>query len=159
MVLFTSDLHLGHKAIPQYRTPFKDMKEHDDYMINKILTLGKRDVLIVLGDFLFDGEHYKEYTERLSKKRCRIKLVMGNHDSLELYKSDLVEMQLPLFSYKNHWLSHCPIHPFEMRSRVGNIHGHMHLEKLDDPKYFNVNIDTNDYEFVDFEVIKKQFQI
>ena len=179
MVYFTSDLHLGHRAIPKYREPFKDMKSHDDYIIDKILELGKRDILFILGDFLFDGEHYDEYIQRLSKKKCRIKLVMGNHDSLKLYKEDIFEIQLPLFSYKNTWLSHAPIHPQELRERYGNVHGHLHLEKVqiekkfqnyddnwrpfitvvntEDPRYFNVNLDVNDYKFVNFEEIKGYF--
>ena len=158
MVYFTSDLHLGHKAIPKYRDRFKDMQDHDEYILQKIESLGKRDILYILGDFLFDGVHYEEYIERLKNKKCRIKLVMGNHDSLKLYKEDCVEMQLPLFSYKNMWLSHCPIHPHEMRNRKGNIHGHLHLETLKDKNYFNVNLDVNDYEFVNVENIKEFFK-
>lgn len=170
MVYFTSDLHLGHKAICKYRTKFATTKEHDDYIIDKILSLGKRDILFVLGDFLFDGEHYDEYIQRLSKKKCRIKLVMGNHDSKKLYNESIFEMQLPLFSYKGMWISHCPIHPGELRGRLKNVHGHLHLEKVkramynwesdvndlyvDDPRYFNVNLDVNNYEFVDAEIIK-----
>jgi len=44
---------------------------------------------------------------------------MGNHDSLKLYKinNPKIEMQLPLFTYKDFWLSHCPIHPQKMRTR------------------------------------------
>lgn len=160
MVLFTSDLHLGHRNIFKYRNIFTSMKQHDDYMIDRILELGKRDVLFILGDFMFDGPHFDDYVERLSKKKCRIKLIMGNHDSLLLYKNlNLhLEVQLPFFSYKNHWLSHSPIHPYEMRNRIGNIHGHMHLERLEDSKYFNVNIDVNNYTFVDFDYIKEEFK-
>lgn len=171
-VYFTSDLHLGHKAIPKYRTPFATMEEHDDFIINKILALGKRDILFVLGDFLFDGPHYDDYITRLSEKKCRIKVVMGNHDSMKLYKEDIFEVQLPLFSYKNHWISHCPIHPQEMRNRAGNIHGHLHLERVIDtryptsisnprpidPRYFNVNLDVNDYDFVKVETIQQFFK-
>ena len=171
MVYFTSDLHLGHLSIPKYREPFVDMKSHDEYILNKIEKLGKRDILIILGDFLFDGKHYDEYAERLRKVQCRLKLVMGNHDSLKLYKEDFVEIQLPLFSYKNYWLSHCPIHPHELRNRNGCLHGHLHKEKVltnkyeyietdevYDSRYFNVNLDVNNYEFVLFEDIKKHFE-
>jgi len=127
-------------------------------MISKIEELGKRDVLIVLGDFLFDCDKYDEYIERISKVKCRVKLVMGNHDSKKLYKEDCIEMQLPLYSYKNMWVGHCPIHPQEMRGRLGMIHGHLHLERLDDPRYFNVNIDVNDYEFVKLDTIREHFK-
>ena len=161
MVYFTSDLHLGHKAIPKYRKKFDTQEQHDQYMLNKILELGKRDILIVIGDFLFDGEHYDEYLNILKSAKCRIKVLMGNHDSKLLYNEHCnnsnIEIQLPFYSYKNMWLSHCPIHPNEMRNRIGNIHGHMHLETLNNPKYFNVNIDVNNYEFVKLDTIKEYF--
>ena len=163
MNYFTSDLHLGHRAICKYRDIFKTTKEHDEYILQEMEKLGKRDILFILGDFLFDGPHYEEYIKRIRKMKCRIKLIMGNHDSLELYKEinqkpqspeGSIEIQLPLFSYKNCWLSHAPIHPGELRNRDLCIHGHMHLEKLDDLRYFNVNIDVNDYKFVKFDDIK-----
>jgi len=167
MNYMTSDLHLGHKSICKYRTKFTTVEEHDEYILQEMEKLGKRDILFVLGDFLFDGDHYDEYIKRIRKMKVRIKLVMGNHDSLRLYEEinqkpqspdGSIEIQLPLFSYKNHWLSHVPIHPGELRGRAGNIHGHMHLETLDDPNYFNVNLDVNDYKFVPFEDIKNKFE-
>lgn len=164
---FTSDLHIGHRAICKYRPHFKTPEEHDLYWIEKIEALGKRDILFILGDFLFPGPKFDEYHERLQKVKCRIKLVMGNHDSLELYQNvnpvirsnkpvpSRIEIQLPLFSYKNFWLSHCPIHPQEMRNRKLNIHGHLHASVLDDTRYFDVCPEKHNYEFVDFESIKK----
>ena len=85
MIFFTSDLHFGHRVICKYRSNFKTAQEHDEYFLQKIEALGKRDILYILGDFLFDGEFYDEYIKRLQKVKCRIKLVMGNHDSLKLY--------------------------------------------------------------------------
>ena len=151
MNYWTSDLHLGHRLIPKYRTRFKDMEAHDEYILTEMEKLGKRDILFVIGDFLFDGPHYSEYLKRIRKMQCRIKLVMGNHDSLELYKEinqkpqspeGSIEIQLPLFSYKSIWVGHAPIHPTELRNRKGQIHGHMHLETLPDKRYFNVNLDV-----------------
>ena len=162
MVYFTSDLHLGHRAIPKYRDRFSTLEEHDRFMLNKIKALGKRDVLFIVGDFLFDGPHYEEYIKEIKTFKCRIKLVLGNHDSKKLYKEynidSNIEPQLPLFSYKNMWISHCPIHPGELRNRNGCIHGHLHLENLLSKDYFNVNIDVNDYEFVPLETIKKYLE-
>lgn len=157
--LFTSDLHLGHKSIVKYRDIFSTMEEHDNFIINKILELPKRTVLTILGDFLFDGPHFESYIERLSKKKCRIEVVMGNHDSLLLYSipKEIIEMQLPFYSYKNMWVSHCPINNSEMRNRTANIHGHLHKEVIDDNRYFNVNLDVNDYDFVPFETIRNRF--
>lgn len=175
-VYVTADLHLGHKNIYKYRDRFSSMQEHDEYMFSKIMELRKQDVLIVLGDFLFDCPHYEQYIERLREKKCRIKLIMGNHDSKLLYNSDVVEVQLPLYQKKNIWMSHCPIHPGEMRDRLGNLHGHLHLEEVTqkatsfnsfnnrvehkqvkDTRYFNANIDVNNYEFVDFKEVEEYF--
>jgi calcineurin-like phosphoesterase family protein len=170
-VLFTSDLHLGHKSIIKYRPEFKSQKEHDDYIIDKICSLDKRTVLKVLGDFLFDCDKFDDYMNRLAKAKCRIELVMGNHDSRKLYNlpNSILEIQLPLYSYKDMWISHAPIHPDELRNRKGNIHGHLHKEIVTyyehyydseptiDKRYFNVNIDVNNYEFVELDTIKEYF--
>ena len=167
MIYFTSDLHLGHRTIIKYRSHFDTVEKHDEYWLHKMEQLGKNDILYILGDFLFEGAHYNEYIKRIRKMKVRIKLVMGNHDSQELYKEinqtpqspeGSVEIQLPLFSYKNFWLSHCPIHPQEMRNRTGNIHGHLHGSILEDSKYFDVCPEKHSYNFVNFEDIKARFE-
>lgn len=113
--------------------------------------LNKRTILFILGDFLFDGSHFEAYLHRIAKFPCTIKLVMGNHDSMQLYTQTIapnISIQLPLFSCKNTWISHCPIHPQELRNRDGNIHGHLHNSIVPDLRYFNVNLDVNGYDFV-----------
>lgn len=37
-----------------------------------------------------------------------------------------------------------------------NIHGHLHKVAIPDKRYFNVNLDANDYKFVEFEAIKER---
>ena len=161
MNYFTSDLHIGHKAICKYRPEFESTREHDLYWIEKIESLGKRDILFILGDFIFESEHYEEYIERLKNVKCRIKLILGNHDNPKLYRDTIdskIEIQLPFYSYKNFWLSHCPIHPQEMRRRYGNIHGHLHRSVLEGDNtdlYFDVSPEKHNYEFVPFETIKE----
>ncbi len=143
------------------------MKEHDDYWFSKLESLGKRDIVFILGDFLFDGPHYDEYIVRIRKLKCRIKLIMGNHDSKLLYKEinqkisspeGSIDIQLPFFSYKNFWLTHCPIHPQEIRNRKGVIHGHLHRSELEDDRYFDVSPEKHNFKLVDFEVIKDYFR-
>lgn len=151
-VYFSSDFHLGHKSILKYRDMFKDIEEHDNLIFDSISKLNKRDILFILGDFIFDGDDYQYYVGIINKMSCRIKVVMGNHDSLRLHND--FDIQLPLFSYKNNWVSHCPIHPQEMRNRFGNIHGHLHHNIIDDDRYFNVCLERNDYNFVNAELIR-----
>jgi calcineurin-like phosphoesterase family protein len=57
-------------------------------------------------------------------------------------------------SYKSFWLSHCPIHPQELRNRKANIHGHLHGSVLNDPRYFDVCPEKHNYQMVDYEEIK-----
>lgn len=150
-VLFTSDLHLGHNAIAKYRPIFDSAESHDEFILSMIEALPKRTILYVLGDFLFDGTHFNYYLMRLATYKCEIRIVPGNHDSKLLYNQTIapnVKVELPLFNYKGFWVSHCPIHPHEMRNRNGNIHGHLHSEKIPDQRYINVNLDVNDFQFV-----------
>jgi calcineurin-like phosphoesterase family protein len=169
---FTSDIHINHKSINKYRTRFNSAEEHHQFMIDKILSLTKRDTLYILGDFIFDGDNYESYMEQIRQIKAKLKIVLGNHDSKNLYRErhPNIEIQLPLFSYKNMWVSHCPIHPQEIRERVGNLQGHLHYNKdlskraiLDngevDKRYFNVNIDCNNYEFIKVEDIKRYFGV
>jgi len=160
-IYFSSDFHLGHNVIvPKYRD-FSSQQEHDTLILDQIAALKKRDILYILGDFIFDSDKYDYYISELDKTQCRIKLVLGNHDSRKLYSEPRFELQLPLFSYKGIWVSHCPIHPQELRGRF-NIHGHLHgsevmLNKTDikDPNYYNVNLDNHNHKFVDFDLIKE----
>lgn len=158
MIYFSSDFHLGHKVIvPKYRQ-FESQDEHDSIILDQMSELSKRDILYVLGDFIFDSKKYDWYIEQINKMSCRIKLVMGNHDSLKLYKEPKLEVQLPLVSYKNFWLSHCPMHTKELRGRIANIHGHLHGSDIEDDRYFNVNLDNNKFKFVPFEQIKESYE-
>ena len=152
---------LGHKAITKYRTKFNSIEEHDTHIFEQISKLTKRDQLFILGDFLFDCEKFEWYLSEIAKMPCTIKLVLGNHDSLKMYEQTIatnIKIQLPLFSYKNMWVSHCPIHPNELRNRLGNLHGHLHFAELDDNRYFDVGLDKNNYEFVPLDYIKDKFK-
>lgn len=159
MNFFTSDLHFGHKNIAKkYRQEFSSIERHDEKIFEEMSKLKKRDILFILGDFIFDCKDYDKYINIIKKMPFRIKFISGNHDSTKLYKESFIECFPSLVSYKNIWLSHAPIHPNEMRSRKGNIHGHLHKEKLSDKRYFNVNVDVNEYKFIEFDRIREYFK-
>lgn len=162
-IFFTSDLHFGHSVIsPKYRTQFDSAEEHDDYWFELMSHLSGRDVLYILGDFVFDCSKYNWYMEQIAKFPFRIKLVMGNHDSTQLYESTRpknIELQQPFFTYKKLWLSHCPIHPGEIRGRVANVHGHLHNERIDNPLYFSVCPEQHHFKFVPFDKIKEHYHL
>lgn len=167
MVYFSSDFHLGHKAILKYRPQFSTIEDHDNAIFSQLEKLTKRDQLFILGDFLFDCPNFENYLVRLSKLQAKFKLIMGNHDSLKLYSQTIAQnltLHLPLVNYKNFWLSHCPIHEQELRGRLGNIHGHLHGSHVEDQSgaincnYFNVNLDNNNFKLVELDTIKNYFK-
>ena len=162
MVYFSSDFHLGHKVITKYRPQFSTRQEHDEAILSLVSKLTKRDDLYILGDFIFDCPEFEDYLKAFSKMPVKIKLVMGNHDSRKLYSQEIaknIEVQLPLFSYKNMWVSHCPIIEQELRSRDLNIHGHLHGSTINSDRYFNVNLDNNSFKLVSLDEIKERQQL
>lgn len=164
MVYFSSDWHLGHRSILKYRDGFKSLEEHDRHILDMLQSLSKRDIIKVLGDVVFDDPNYEYYISELRKAKCKIEIVMGNHDSRRLYSENYgnIEIQLPLFGYKNMWVSHAPIHPDEMRNRDLSVHGHLHNDIIldangvEDLRYFNVNLDNNGFKFVSLDKIKER---
>jgi len=150
-VFFTSDPHLGHKAIAKYR-PFVRNTEHNTELFvddwNK--TIGKNDMVYMLGDVAFDNESLK----LIGSLRGRKILVKGNHDDYVLTRAqtDVFEEIHGMISYKKAWLTHCPIHPHELRGRKVNVHGHVHNKSImrkknifwqeEDPRYVNACVDV-----------------
>lgn len=151
-LMFSSDLHLGHANVCKWRTQFDFVEQHDDYIIEKHkAVLNKRDTWICLGDVAFT----KEGLLRLKGIVCQRKiLILGNHctergltvaDYLEVF-DEVHSMKKCSYQGVKYWITHCPIHPMEMRKCNLNIHGHMHEHSLDDPRYVNACLEHTNYE-------------
>lgn len=170
-VKFISDLHLGHKAICKYRPEFATVEEHDEFVLNSIYkNINKREVLYLLGDLAFTEEAGDKIVEL--SKHCILYIVLGNHDTDTSYRrKNIIKyvnagIRILAFStYREAWLSHCPIHPQEMRKKLLNIHGHTHNHniveyiedgKFEDPKYFNVSCENIDYVPISYAEILKR---
>ena len=140
-----SDLHFGHKNMA-IRRGFETVEEHDQYIIdqwNKVIT--KRDVVWILGDITMER---KQGYELLAQLKGTKKVVLGNHDRPqdvpELLK--YVNSVCGMVKLKGIFLTHCPVHPSELDYRVSkNIHGHVHENSIDDPRYVNVSCENVDY--------------
>lgn len=168
-LMITSDLHLGHQNICKYRHKFSTPEEHHETLFeNLATTIQKRDTLYLLGDIAFT----KEWLERVAGIKCRYKLlVCGNHDlergikMLDVCRAyDDVKA---LFSKRNYWFSHCPIHPQEIRGRKGNIHGHLHDKLVEvqkytlgtlvpHPSYFNACVEHTEYKPIPFDALVQE---
>ena len=167
-VYFISDLHLGHRSILKYRPEFASIEEHDNTIFDNIMSLAnKRNSLWILGDIAFErGENDKYYNmlKTISDSFDSLNVVIGNHDSdnsyrqqllLDLWKDGVYSKVHSLVGYKDAWLTHCPIHPDEIRNKKMVIHGHTHNFVVDDGRYFNVCCEQVDYTPINFQVIKE----
>jgi calcineurin-like phosphoesterase family protein len=139
-VFVIGDTHFGHKKIIDFEAaarPFASVEEHDAELVRRWnATVNKHDTVWHLGDVLF-GEASFAILPQLNGVK---KLVMGNHDSypaakyLEHFSQICGAVQL-----RGYLLTHVPVHPGQFHRFKGNIHGHMHSAKIDDPRYICVS--------------------
>ena len=158
-VMMLADLHWGHKNAINWRTRFSTPEEHDEVILDNIMSsVTKRDTLWLLGDCFMD-ESSLEKLKEMSKSLKRIHLVLGNHDTDRVNRVNLMKRYFVMFDsihglykHKGSWLSHAPIHPEELRGKF-NIHGHVHENTLDDPRYFNVSCENVNYTPINYQDI------
>lgn len=145
-IRFIGCLHLGHENMAK-RRGFSSAEEHDEYLIEQWNSVvRKHDTVWILGDVTMEKAHPYPLLNRL---RGIKKVVLGNHDRPghvpELLK--YVNSVSGLVRHNGFWLTHCPVHPFEMSyGKIrGNIHAHIHgavltpFEDYPDAKYYNVD--------------------
>lgn len=188
-VWFCSDLHLGHSNITKFSGDLREgtnSEEHDAWIIEQLKeNVHKRDVLWILGDVVFGGIGADGKSGKGIKALRRLKqevpgqhmLILGNHDTMPVSMySQFFHRVMGFTSYKDFWLSHSPIHPYELRGKR-NIHGHVHHHTVKstsplcagltseqvpiDPDYINVCVE-NVYKqlgriVVSFDEIKEGF--
>lgn len=157
-VRFIGCLHLGHEWMAKHRG-FQDSFMHDDYLIrqwNK--TVHKKDITYILGDVTMESEEFYKQLDYLNGRKI---VVLGNHD-LHQHTRELlnhVESVAGMVDYKGFCLTHAPIHPSEISFYRGNIHAHIHENKLEHltvkDRYSNINYlnTTGKYFNVDAKLI------
>jgi len=159
-IFLISDPHFDHANVIAFGgRPFSCVNEMNEVLIEKWnRVVGKRDVVVCLGDWGMSTSSYKI----ASRLRGRKRLVMGNHD-----KGNLRELSRHFISVhgslqkRNMLLTHIPI-VFDEYHRFGvNIHGHLHSDNPRDPlpreRYININMDvwrrTEAYAPIPLEVV------
>lgn len=153
-----SDLHLGHKRILEFTSPYRSgitVDEHDEWIIQQWNSrVRKRDVVYVLGDVAFSHEGLAKCALLNGQKM----LVMGNHDQFHIddYRKHF-SIKPGIFKYKGFWLSHAPIHPAELRGHF-NIHGHVHQHTIDDGRYINACVEAVNGVPLNVEELRERFQ-
>lgn len=169
-VYFIGDPHLDHKAIAKFRPWVRDCDHNTDLVVSQWKDrIHKRDVVYVMGDAAF-GLNGLDVISNMPGRKILIK---GNHDDFipTHEQAKVFEEIHGMLRYKAIWLTHCPIHPHEMRNRIGNIHGHVHYKsimtktwygkRILDRRYFNTCVDavfpsTGSY-FTSLDTIKSYF--
>ena len=161
--LFMSDPHLGHENICNFRTQFNSSKEHDECLRDNYHSIVRpKDTVWFNGDVAFTPEALEDLKSWNGVKH----LVLGNHDNAEFKKRGVsLEMLQSVFEDRIYgfarkhgfWVSHCPIHPVELRNR-NCVHGHVHSNNIDDLRYFNVSMENIDYTPISLEEIRSIFK-
>jgi len=156
-VFFVGDLHAGHRNVHKFRTQFSSEEEHFQAMKdNYHKVVGKRDKVFFMGDTAFTLERLQDVSTWAGERKV---LICGNHDldGLDMKTvSQYYDEVYSLYRYREFWLSHCPIHPDELRGRR-NIHGHTHNYLIEDDRYFNTSLENTGFFPVDLNYIRKVF--
>jgi len=161
-VWFTSDMHLGNDRCAATRK-LNSGDEHDYYLTENINSyVNKNAKLYIIGDAC-DSKHGLKWARNI---RCKnIELILGNHDKfpIQVYQNELRWKVHGFKKYRDFWLSHCPMHPYEIRKQLGNIHGHIHAwgdtQKITDPRYFCVNPEFHEMKPVSIMEIYNQLEL
>lgn len=147
---YISDTHFGHANILTFKnrdgTPlrvFDSVEDMDEHMVkcwNE--RVNTQDTVYHLGDVAI---HHRNLPI-LSRLNGRKILVKGNHDTAKLSQYMKYFADVRAYDRKDGIIcSHMPIHP-ESIERFGiNIHGHLHNNTLNDPRYFNVSVERINY--------------
>lgn len=151
MVYFTSDFHLGHSRISNFRSFVRDSEHNTELLVEAWeKTIKKQDLVFCLGDMAFD----KRGLDTIGNLKGRKILLKGNHcsETSTLDQAQVFEEIHGMLRYKKMWLTHCPIHPDEMRRCAGNLTGHIHDKdimkktwygrKVLDKRYLNCCVDA-----------------
>lgn len=160
-----SDTHFGHKNILTFLTQdgtplregFVDIKQHDEVLIdNWNKTVAPTDKIYHLGDVGFKNFGY--FSGIMSRLNGTKILIKGNHDNFKLSQYAQYFKDVRAYHVLDKCvLSHVPVHPYSVGRWRLNIHGHLHDNDLNDPKYLNVSVERINYTPIDFEYIRSTY--
>lgn len=160
-IYFIADTHFGHENMSKKRG-FSCAEEHDELIIDYWNTeINKKDTVYLLGDVTMESK--KPYPT-LRRLNGYINVVLGNHDRRQDIRSliDYVNsISGPINFKKEFFLTHVPVHPIELSyKRLNyNIHGHVHENTINDPKYLCVSCEQEhmNYTPISLEEVRNIF--
>ena len=160
---FISDTHFSHDNILTFtdkngdliRPMFDSADEMDEVMIerwNSVVKTG--DKIYHLGDVSFNKTKMAKIMPRLNGTK---RLILGNHDTFDMkfYRQYFQKIRAS-WRGLGHGIvfSHHPLHmsPIEKGFYV-NVHGHIHQNRINDPRYVNICVEQTDYYPVHADVL------
>lgn len=160
-----SDTHFLHANILKFVNdagkrirPFNSLEEmHETIIENWNSVVKPNDFVYHLGDVTFQYNGlFNNIMYRLNGSK---RLVVGNHDRLKnptlLQHFDKVELWKG-FKEFNFTMTHIPLMLTSLRDGDFNVHGHTHQNKMNDPHYINVCVETRNYTPVSFDTIREE---
>jgi calcineurin-like phosphoesterase family protein len=167
-VFLTADNHWGHngvcfftKADGSKLRPWTNSEDMDEAMValwNS--TVGPKDKVYCLGDWAIRRGSIKT-AERLNGDKVLIK---GNHDIFKLHDYTSFFRDIRAYHVMDKYiLSHIPVHKSQSIRFKGNIHGHLHSNRVMDnevidPWYHCVSVEHTDFKPILFEQVRKYFE-
>jgi calcineurin-like phosphoesterase family protein len=162
-IFLISDTHFGHENILTFknsddtylRPGFQNIKEHDQFLIdNWNNTVKPEDKVYHLGDVsMTNFNHTKNIFDALNGEKVLIK---GNHDKFKASQYLQIFKDIRAYGILDRYLlSHIPIHPDSLYRWSANIHGHLHGNKINDPKYINVSVEQINYTPISLEELSE----
>lgn len=162
-VFLVSDTHFGHAGICKFETvdgkpvrPWDDAEKMNEDMIEYWNdTVGPKDKVYHLGDVVINRRYLKVLDQLHGDKV----LIKGNHDLFKLEDYTKYFRDIRAYWPMNGFiLSHIPVHPNQFHRWKGNIHGHLHTNELEDPRYMNVCVEKTNFRPILFEEVLKRYK-
>jgi len=174
-IFLVSDTHFGHAGVCKFLCddgsklrPWTDPAEMDEEMVKRWNeTVCPTDKVYHLGDVVIN----RKALGTLSRLNGDKVLIKGNHDifKLEDYTAHFRDIR-GYHVMDNFIFSHIPVHSDSKGRFAGNIHGHLHSNKVMkmhgdkkttqvDPWYECVCVEQTDFRPIAYEDVKKRFGV
>lgn len=157
-----SDTHFGHeKTCTVFKRndgsalrPFASAEEMDEEMVCRWNdAVRPNDRVYHLGDVVIHRKHLPI----LGRLNGRKALVRGNHDIFNM--KDYAPYFDQIYGVKvldDMIMSHIPLHPSCIERWGFNVHGHLHANTMNDPRYLCVSVEQTDYRPITLEEVRNR---
>lgn len=173
-IFLVSDTHWGHKGVCEFLNndgtklrPWDNYEEMDEAMVaNWNNVVRPKDKVYHLGDVVINRRAFKTL-EKLNGEKVLIK---GNHDIFRLEEYTPYFKDIRAFGVLDGFcLSHIPIHPDSLSRWKGNVHGHLHsnrvmmdetyaLDGVIDHRYLCVSVEHINFTPISLDEVNRLFK-